>query len=121
MGSMLAPYAGDVVLADVNDTPELLYRTGILTVGSLYHRNVAGFLRLRAAWRSGPSDTVPPAITASHAAFVLFCAKPHRSPLVGDLPADTLLDRLNRGAVPPWLSMVADDAYSGNILYRVVR
>ncbi|HXT79998.1 MAG TPA: hypothetical protein VN702_10560 [Acetobacteraceae bacterium] len=121
IGSMLAPYAGKVVLANVNDTPELLYRTGVLTVGSLYHRNVAAFLRLRAAWRSGPSDTVPPEITATRAAFVLFCGKSHRSPLVGDLPPETLLDRLNRGAVPPWLSMVADDASSGNILYRVVR
>jgi hypothetical protein len=119
--SMLAPFAGKVVLADVNDTPELLYRTGILTVGSLYHRNFEAFLRLRAAWRSRPSDRAPPEITATHAAFVLFCGRPQRSPLVSDLPPDTLLDRLNRGAVPPWLTVAADDASSGNILYRVVR
>jgi hypothetical protein len=121
LAGMLAPYAGQVVLADVNDSPELLYRTGVETVGSLYHRNVAGFLRLRAAWRSLPSDGVPPEVAASGAALVLFCPAAQRSPLVGDLPPDTLLDRLNHGAVPPWLHQVAADPASGNVLYRVAQ
>jgi hypothetical protein len=121
LAGMLAPYAGDVVLADVNDTPELLYRTGVRTVGSLYHRNVAAFLRLRAAWRSGPAASAPSAVTATEASLVLFCPSAQRSSLLAGLPPDTLLDRLDRGAVPPWLQQVAADPASGNILYRIVR
>jgi hypothetical protein len=121
LAGMLAPYAGEVVLADVNDTPELLYRTGVRTVGSLYHRNVAAFLRLRAAWRSGPAVSVPPAVTATEASLVLFCPSAQRSSLLAGLPPDTLLDRLDRGAVPAWLRQVAADPASGNILYRIVR
>jgi hypothetical protein len=124
LGPMLAPYAGQVVLTDVNDVPELLYRTGILTVGSLYLRNVAGFMRLRAAWRSGPSDMVPEAVQATGATLVLACPDfgPYagRSSLVADLPPETLLDRLNRGEVPLWLKEVARDPASGHVLYRIV-
>jgi hypothetical protein len=124
LGPMLAPYAGQAVLTDVNDVPELLYRTRILTVGSLYLRNVVGFMRLRAAWRSGPSDVVPKAVRATGATLVLAC--PHlgptggRSPLVDDLPPKTLLDRLNGGEVPSWLKEVARDSASGHVLYRIV-
>lgn len=121
IADMLAPYAGQVVLADVNKTPELLYRTHVLTVGSLYHRNVAAFLRLRAAWRSGPADAEPAAVAATGASLVLFCALPGRSEMVADLPPNTLLDRLKQGAVPPWLQQVATDPASGNNLYRIVR
>jgi hypothetical protein len=120
LGPMLAPYAGQVVLSDVNEVPELLYRTGVVAVGSLYTRNVVGFLRLRAAWRSGPSDTVPQAVRATRATLVLACMRPGRSALVDDLPPQTLLDRLNRNEAPPWLTLVAADPASGQRLYRIV-
>jgi len=115
---LLAPYAGQVVLSDANDAPELLYRTQLKTVGSLY-RNVDGFMRLRAAWRSGPSRLEPQEVSATGATFVLFCPRSPRSILVADLPEQTLLDRLTRGEVPPWLHLVATDPQSGFSLYRV--
>ncbi len=121
LGALLAPYAGQVVLANVNATPELLYRTRLLTVGSLYHRNVAAFLRLRAAWRSLPSDSIPDAVRQTGASLVLACRSAKRSPLVADLPPDTLLDRLDRGEVPAWLQKIAEHNESGNVLYRVVQ
>jgi hypothetical protein len=121
LGSLLAPYAGQVVLANVNDTPELLYRTRLLTVGSLYHRNVTAFLRLRAAWRSPPSDSIPDAVRQARASFVLACPAATRSALIADLPTDTLFDRLNRGEVPPWLRKIAEHKASGNVLYRVMQ
>jgi hypothetical protein len=58
--TMLAPFAGQIVLADVNDTPELLYRTGLLTVGSLYYRDPNAYFRLRAARRSNSDGPIPP-------------------------------------------------------------
>jgi hypothetical protein len=122
LGRFLAPYAGKVVLTNVNDVPELLYRTGILTVGSLYHRNAAGFMRLRAAWRSMPSDREPDAVRATGAVLVLVCPRPgtgSRWALVRDLPPQTLLDRLERGEVPPWLTEVAREPASGHVLYAV--
>jgi hypothetical protein len=118
-GSKLAPLSGEVVLTDIDDVPALLYRTNIKTVGSLY-RGVAGFIRLRAAWRSGPSEVEPEEVRATRAAFVLYCRKAGRSGLVGDLPEQTLWDRLARGEVPAWLQAVASDAQLGIVLYRIV-
>ena len=81
-------------------------------------------MRLRAAWRSGPSDTVPEAVRATGATLVLACPLPGpyagRSSLVADLPPETLLDRLNRGEVPSWLKEVARDRASGHVLYRIL-
>ena len=118
--ALLQDHAGQVVLADVSKTPELLYRTDILTVGSLYHRNVAAFLRLRAAWRTRPSDTVPAAVRATQASLVLFCPSSLRSQLVADLPPDTLMDQLSHGRIPPWLRLLRADHHSGNVLYEVM-
>lgn len=118
--AMLADHAGQIVLSNPNSVPELLYRTRVLTVGSLYHRNVAAFMRLRAAWRSTPGDTVPAAVRATGATLILFCPSPTRSLLVADVPPATLLDRLNQGHVPAWLHKVSEDRLSGNVLYEVV-
>ena len=118
---MLAPYPGAVVLADVNDTPEILYKTQVRTVGSLYHRDVAGFLRLRAAWRVPPSETVPPEIAAAEISLVLGCETPVRSPLVQDVSTATLLDQVRTGHPPPWLKQIAENSASRQVLYAVVR
>ncbi|MGE0419374.1 MAG: hypothetical protein AB7O80_21430 [Acetobacteraceae bacterium] len=119
LGPMLAPMKDKVVLANVNNSPELLYRTGVLTVGSLYHRNPAAFMRLRSAWRTQAADAVPKAFTVANISYVLFCPAEHRSPLVKDLPKMTLWDRLEENQPPSWLRKVAQDPLSGNTLYRV--
>jgi hypothetical protein len=121
LGALLAPYAGQVVLAQPDDTPELLYRTEILTVGSFYHRNAAALLRARAAWRSAPALREPDAVRRTDAAAILFCPHTGRSSLIADLPANTLFDRLARGDVPPWLHQEATDPASGNVLYRIIQ
>jgi hypothetical protein len=118
---LLAPYPGAVVLADVNDTPEILYKTGVRTVGSLYHRNVDAFLRLRAAWRSVPSATVPPEIDAAEVSLVLGCKTPARTALVEDLRPNTLFDQVSTGHPPPWLRPIGENPASGHVLYEVVR
>jgi hypothetical protein len=119
--AMLAPYPGAVVLADVNDTPELLYKTQARTVGSLYHRGYAGFARLREAWRSPSSDTPPAAIDDAEISLVLGCASPVRSPLVEDLDQTTLADQIGTGHPPPWLMQIDQNPRSGQTLYQVVR
>jgi hypothetical protein len=118
--ALLAPFAGKVVLGDVNDTPELLYRTGVRTVGSLYHRNPQAFMRLRAAWRSRAEPSEPEEVRETGAAAILACPGRGRSPLVNDLPKDTLLDRLDRNDPPAWLERIGSDS-SGFVLYGVVR
>jgi hypothetical protein len=118
--SMMAGHAGQVVLSNPNDSPELLYRTRVLTVGSLYHRNVAAFMRARAAWRSAPSETIPDAVRATGASLVLVCQSPTRSFLVADLPPITIMDRLRHGQAPRWLHRISDDPGSGNVLYEVM-
>ena len=119
--AMLSRHPDAVVLAGVNDTPEMLYKTRVRTVGSLYHRGMAGFLRMRAAWRTPPSETVPPAIDAAEVSLVLGCATVVRSPLVEDLAAETLLDQVRAGRPPPWLRPIDENPVSGHVLYEVVR
>ena len=119
--ALLASNAGAVVLTDVNDTPEVLYRSRVKTVGSLYHRNIPGFLRLRAAWRSEQAVGVPPEIDAAEVSLILACPWPTRSALVADLPADTLYDRLRAGTPPSWARPIAADPKSGYVLYEIVR
>ena len=85
---------GRVVLSDVNDVSEILYRTGMRTVGSLYHRSPQNFLKLRAAWRSRPAVDGADAVRQAGADLVLFCLRPRRSSLVADIAGETLLDAL---------------------------
>jgi hypothetical protein len=123
---ILAPFGNAVVLANVNDSPALLYRTRLKTVGSLYHRNPAAFMRLWRAWRSRPgtawSDERPtPEVDATEATLLIFCPTQKRSLFVRDLPADTLADWLTWGQIPRWLHEVARDPASGNIVYRIDR
>ena len=116
----LAPFAGQVVLADVNDTPELLYRTQLSTVGSLYHRNAAGFVRLRDAWRSqGTSGHVPSAVAATGATLLLMCGTATRSSMADDGPPDTLWDEVSGRRPPPWLHELPLSPDGGFRLYQV--
>ncbi len=109
--------AGQVVLAEPQDAPELLYRTQVETVGSLYHHGIAGFMRDRAAWRSQPQPTPPPEFIATMARFVLFCPSPPRYALVQDAPPTTLWDALEAGTPPPWLRLAGRNA-DGWQLYK---
>jgi hypothetical protein len=115
---LLAPYAGAVVLADMNLGPELLYRTQVEIVGGLYIRGTAGAMRLRAALNARDVDDVPAAVRATGARYVLACPGTQRSPFV-DGPETTLFDRLNRGDPPSWLRPIAGEPGSGWLLYEV--
>ena len=117
---LLRPYAGQVVLADVNITPELLYWTAVRTVGSLYHRGATGYLRLRAAWRTMDIEQVPPAVLATGASLVLVCRGAKRNLLVGDLPPDTLWDQLSHDKPPTWISKIASTTDGDFTLYRLI-
>jgi hypothetical protein len=118
---LLASHPGEVVLTDVNDTPEILYRTSAVTVGSLYHRNQEGFMRMRAAWRTAPSDTVPPEIDAAEVTLVLGCKGLYRSAMVDDILTPTLYDQMRTGVPPRWLRPIAENSRTGHVLYQVVR
>jgi hypothetical protein len=104
----------------VEDTPELLYRSQVLTVGSLYQHGVPGYLRARAAWRVVPGGAVPPEMQAAGVSWVLFCPAPGRYVLVQDLPKTTLWDALEAGSPPLWLSPAGSNA-DGWVLYKVAR
>jgi hypothetical protein len=113
---LLISFPGQVVLADVNDTPEILYRTGLLTVGSLYHHDPAGYLRLRAAWESDPDGPVPPEVKATRASLILVCRNARRT--VTGVTHETLWDSLIRGTPPAWLRVVG---HSGDYtLYQII-
>ena len=112
---LLAAYPGRVVLSAPDDAPALLFLTRVDTVGSLFHRNVAGFLRLRAAWREVPGDVPGPAFLTTGATLVLGCPGQPRSVLVADLPATSLLDRLDAGRPPAWLRVLG--RVGGNVVY----
>ncbi len=118
--ALLAAKAGEVVLADVDLTPELLYRTRVLTVGSLYHPGIGNFMRLRAAWRSPPSEAEPGAVRAAGINLILICPDPAARPgVVADLHRETLYDQLAKGDMPPWLRLVGKAPGQGFALYAV--
>ena len=95
-----------ILLTEITDTPEILWRTQARTVGSLYPRGIDAFLRARAAWRSPPSEAVPDAVLRTGATHILACDLSGRSSIVEDLPPTTLQDRLSRHEAPPWLSEI---------------
>ncbi len=76
-------------------------------------------MRDRAAWRALPGAAVPPEVSATGAAYVLFCPRPARYLLVADLPKDTLWDALEAGAPPPWLTQAGHNE-DGWVLYKVM-
>jgi hypothetical protein len=118
---MLAPYPGAVVLANINESPELLLHTRVRVVASLYQRNIPAFHRLIAALASPPTDTLPPAVAAARVDLVLFCPQARQVPEAADRPAASLYGALEAGRVPPWLVEVGRDAATGQVLYRVRR
>jgi len=115
---LLKPYAGAVVAADPNIGPELLYRTDVEIVGSIYLWNIAAAMRLRAVWRARDLDGVAAELRAANAQYVLACRGIRRAPFV-DGPETTLFDRLNRGDPPDWLHPAAEAKGSGWTLYAV--
>jgi hypothetical protein len=115
---LLAPLGDAVVMADLNLGPELLYRTRVKVVGSLYLRGTAGAMRLRAAWRARDLEGVPAALRAAGVQYVLACPGTRRSPFV-DGPETTLFDRLNNREPPPWLKPRPGLADSAWALYEV--
>ncbi len=112
---LLKDYPNEVVLAPVNATPELLRNTRVRTVGSLYHRNAAAFMRLRAAWLSVPGSVVSPEFDQAQISLVLVCPLRSAKRSLGV----TMQDRLAEGRPPDWLQKAGDTG--GYVLYRVVR
>ncbi|MDE8349441.1 MAG: hypothetical protein POG74_08165 [Acidocella sp.] len=124
--TLLAPIGTAITLAPPDATPELLFRTQVTTVGSLYQHGVPGFLRLSDAWRTVPGAavpgaTVPAAVIASRASYVLFCGSPIRNLIVDDLPATTLWDALNDNQPPSWLRLQSQDSSTGWRLYKIIQ
>ncbi len=113
---MLRQAAGQIVLAHINFTPELLYRTKVLTVGSLYVRGQEAAVRLEAAWADTAWDQPGPAMEATGAHYVLVCRQAARPPA----GVETLEGRLLRGEHPDWLREVAAEP-SGFVLYERLR
>lgn len=116
---LLAPAAGKIVLTSVNYVPQLLFRTRILTVGSLYQHGIGAYLRARTAWRT-PVGSVPPlAFRQTGAEFVLFCNTSTLNYLGKPTPRDALWPRLAQHRPPPWLRQIGGPTRQGFRLYEV--
>lgn len=118
-GRLLAPAAGKIVLTRPGEVPELLWRTRIVAVGSFYQHGVAGFLRLRAAWRAPAGLEPSAAFQASGARFVLYCDTGRAHPIGFAGPPDSLWNRLAGGRPPPWLRQVGQEKAARLRLYEV--
>ncbi len=123
INSLLAPLGAAIVIAPPDATPELLFRSQITTVGSLYQHGVPALIRLSDAWRAVPGAEVPSAVVATGASYVLFCtpAVAQRSLMVTGLPTTTLWDDLAAHQPPPWLHLVVQDPATGWQLYKITR
>jgi hypothetical protein len=108
-----------VALAEAQDAPELLYRTDLDTVGSLYQHGLAGYFRAWAAWRSPPGAAEPAAVQATGAKLILFCRGAARYAPVADVAGTTLWDALEAGDPPGWLRLVARDPATGWQVFEI--
>lgn len=113
---MLEAAAGQIVLTQPGYVPELLYRTRILTVGSLYIRAQGALVRLHAAWASQDWEQPGAALGATGARYLLVCR--HLTP--GEADDTSLLARLAHGERPDWLRQVATEP-SGFTLFERTR
>jgi hypothetical protein len=116
---MMRAAAGAIVLSPPADVPELLYRTRIIGVGSLYQHGIDGYLRAWHAWRAPAAAGESAAFAASGARFVLFCPGGRHDPLADHAQKDALWSMLSAHHPPPWLTLVADDGHNGFRLYSV--
>jgi hypothetical protein len=107
-----------VVLAQAEDSPEILYRSEVETAGSLYQHGVPAYLRARAAWRATPGAQPGAELRATHAAWILFCPQAGRYTPIADLPKTTLWDALEAGKPPAWMHL-ADTNQDGWRLYKI--
>jgi hypothetical protein len=117
IASLLAPAANHIVLTRPDYVPELLYRSRIIAVGSLYQHGIDAFIGALAAWHAPAGGTVPPlAVTATGAEYVLYCP-------VGktDASADSLWTALGEGRTPAWLRLIGEQRESGFRLYQIRR
>jgi hypothetical protein len=118
---MLRPAAGAIVLTPAADVPELLYRTKIIAVGSLYQHGIDGYLRAWHAWRAPAATGPSTAFTATGAQFVLFCPGGPHDPLADHARHASLWAMLSAGHPPHWLRLMAQDGGNGFRLYRIVQ
>jgi hypothetical protein len=118
---LMAPAAGKIVLTSVNYVPQLLYRTHILTVGSLYQHGIGAYLRARTAWRTPVGSAPSTAFLRTGAQFVLFCNTSHLDYLGKPISNDALWPRLAQHRPPPWLRQVGRTNDQGFRLYEVIR
>ncbi|ABQ31738.1 hypothetical protein [Acidiphilium cryptum] len=116
--ALLAPATGRIVLTDPSLVPELLYRTRVIGVGSLYHHGLRAFMRDWKAWRTPAGVAEPAAVRSTGAAFVLFCrADGAHSALGHGAAADALWPLLTSGQTPSWLQPLGHAG--GYRLYRI--
>jgi len=119
IGPLLRPAAGAVVLAPVEDVPELLYRSRIIGVGSLYQHGVAFYLLAYHAWRADAAGRLPAAVRATDARFVLFCNDAPDPPPLKGAPRSALWTMLAHHHIPKWLKPAGTNRATGFTLYRV--
>jgi hypothetical protein len=118
IGPVLAPFADQIVLASAEDAPELLYRSQVHVIGSLYQHGLPGYFDLRRIWRADPA-AARGMLTAAGIKLVLVCPGRPRNPTVADLPLGTFWDAVNGNAPPGWLERIAAPPGSGFILYQL--
>ncbi len=116
---LLAPASGKIVLTAVNYAPQLLYRTRIIIVGSLYQHGIGGYLRARAAWRAPAASAPSPQLRATGAEFVLFCNTTSREYLGPHTAKNSLWTLMVEHRPPYWLHLVGEDPKEGFRLYRI--
>lgn len=108
---LLHQAAGQVVLTRPADVPELLYRTRIIGVGSLYQHGWSGFARAWHAWRAPVGRVEPLALRATNARFILFCRSgTHLNSLATNASTNSLWNRLAFDHLPRWLRPVGTAA-----------
>ncbi len=113
-----------IILAPIDDGPELLYRTRHGVVGTAYHRNQAGILDTFVMFAIADDDGARKLVNRRGIDLILVCATSDaRNIYSSGTRTDGLYRRLAEGRQPPWLRPVTlpPGLATGYRLFEVAR
>ncbi|MFO1059986.1 MAG: hypothetical protein U1E53_23845 [Dongiaceae bacterium] len=109
-----------LIIAPIDDGPELLFRTPHLVLAAPYHRNVDGNLAVYDFFAASDPEQARHIAVARHAELVMFCPGRFRMWLPADPGSPSFRDALASGKTPPWLRPVPLPPASRELLFEVV-
>lgn len=107
------PQLQGCALTDIFFSPQLIYKTGITTVGSPYHRNIEGITDTVEIFSETDEKIIRKRLKKRGVKYIIISDKPLE--YLQNAPENSFYKKLIRGTKYDWLKKINED--DGNILY----